>query len=65
MLKRVEEKLDLIHEQTQKTNGRLEKAEDSIGDLKEEHTKAKAYAVAVSMLIGAVVTVANFVTRII
>jgi len=65
MFEQINQKLDTIHEQTQKTNGRTTTAEKKINDLEKEHVTAKAYAVAVSVFIGAIVTIANFVSRII
>ena len=63
MFEQINDKLDNIHQQTQRTNGRLLKVEEKATSLEKEHITAKAYAVAVSVFIGALVTVGNFALR--
>ena len=63
MFEQIDNKLDNIHRQTQRTNGRLLKVEEKTTDLEKDHVAAKAYAVAASVLIGALVTVGNFALR--
>lgn len=63
MFEQIKSKLDNIHNQTQKTNGRLLRVEEKTVNLEKEHITAKAYAVAVSVFIGALVTIGNFAVR--
>lgn len=65
MFEQLNDKLDGIYDQTKKTNGRLLKVEDKTVNLERAHTAVKAYAVAVSVVVGAIVTMANFVIKII
>ena len=44
-------------------NSKVATHEQAIGGLKEEHTKVKAYATAVSVVIGTVWTAINFIFK--
>ena len=63
MFEQINNKLDNIHQQTQRTNGRLLRVEEKTTELEKDHVAAKAYAVAISIFIGALVTVGNFALR--